>query len=126
MFERYYFEGSEDKPKVDFNPQKNIFEITGNSFPEESSKFFIPLIQWLEDYSSNPNEQTHLIFRLDYFNSLSGKFIYEILYTLQKVLQTGKKINISWYYNADDTFIEEKGEEFKSAIEIPFELVQIQ
>lgn len=126
MPDRYFFEGSEDKPKIDFNPQNNFFEITGNSFPEESSKFFIPLIQWLENYTTHPNEHTHLIFKLDYFNSLSGKFIYEILFTLKKITQTSHKVTILWYYNADDTFIEEKGEEFKSAIEIPFEMILIQ
>lgn len=125
MPDKFFFEGTEDKLQINFDPRNNLFEITGNSFPEESTNFYIPVLHWLDNYTKNPNESTHLICKIEYLNSLSAKFIFELFLILQKITSTGKTVRVSWYYNPNDDFIEEKGDEFKSALEIPFNLIPL-
>lgn len=123
MEKTFFFAGTEDKPTINFNPQKNIFEISGNSYPEESPKFYIPLIDWISEYSAQPNDHTHVECKFDYFNSLSAKLLYEIFFELQNITKTGNTVTISWYYHPDDLFIFEKGQEYKNVLKIPFELI---
>ena len=123
MVERFFFEGTVDKPRIDFDPQNNLFEITGNSYPEESPKFYIPLIYWITEYVKNPNHQTNLICKLEYFNSLSAKLLYELFFEFEKIKLSGNTISVSWFYKPDDSFILEKGEEYKNVLAIPFNLI---
>jgi len=123
MEKPFFFAGTEDKPKINFDPKNNTFEISGNSYPEESPKFYIPLIDWITEYSAQPNDQTQVICKFEYFNSLSAKLLYEVFFELQKITEKGKPVSISWYYHPDDHFILEKGQEYKNVLRIPFELI---
>ncbi|OFX84841.1 MAG: hypothetical protein A2W99_06490 [Bacteroidetes bacterium GWF2_33_16] len=123
MEKQFYFPGSEDKPKINFDPKNNVFEIMGNSYPEESPKFYIPLINWVTEYSNYANDKTHVVCKFEYFNSLSAKLLYELFFELQKITESGKKVSISWYYDPNDHFILEKGQEYKNVLEIPFDLI---
>ena len=42
--------GTTDTPKVLFDPDNNIFEISGRSLPEDVITFYQPVIEWLDDY----------------------------------------------------------------------------
>ena len=123
MEKSFFFAGTEDKPKINFDPRNNIFEITGNSFPEESPKFYIPLISWVTEYSDFANPETHVVCKFEYFNSLSAKLLDELFFELQKITKKGKKVSVSWFYQPDDNFILEKGQEYKNVLEIPFNLI---
>lgn len=119
----FFFAGTEDKPKINFDPKNNVFEIIGNSFPEESPKFYIPLINWVTEYAKTANTHTHVVCKFDYFNSLSAKLLYELFFELQKIATSDKKVSVSWYYDPEDHFILEKGQEFKNVLKIPFDLI---
>ncbi|MDX9694397.1 MAG: DUF1987 domain-containing protein [Bacteroidales bacterium] len=123
MKKPFYFEGTEDKPNINFDPQNNIFEMSGNSYPEESPKFYIPLISWITEYAIQPNEDTKVVCKFEYFNSLSAKLLYEVFFALQKIGERGKKVTIEWYFHPDDHFIHEKGLEYKNVLSIPFDLI---
>ena len=71
--------GTYDTPTVIFNPDIETFEISGRSYPEDTAEFYIPVLEWVETYVSNPNNRTQFIFRLDYFNSSSYKPFLDIL-----------------------------------------------
>lgn len=123
MINPFFFAGTEDKPKINFDPKNNIFEITGNSFPEESPKFYIPLIEWIAEYSKQANDNTHVVCKFEYFNSLSAKLLYELFFELQKITNTGKKVSVSWHYDPEDHFILDKGQEYKNVLDMPFNLI---
>lgn len=126
MLENLEFRGTRDTPEVLFDQQNNRFEISGNSLPEDSTKFFTPIFDWIEKYIQSPNKSTHLICRFEYFNSSSAKMLYQIFIELGKIKDTGNNIKISWYFESGDKLIEEKGLEYQSILEIPFELKEIQ
>ena len=110
-------EGTEDTPKIILDRNNGIFEISGRSLPEDSAEFYQPILDWLDEYSSNPNPDTNFIFKLEYFNTASSKLILDILSKLEEIANT----SVSWYYHEDDEDMEEAGTEFSELVELPFE-----
>ncbi|MBU8893370.1 MAG: DUF1987 domain-containing protein [Bacteroidales bacterium] len=122
MIPNLEIKGTRDTPEIIFDKENNLFEIKGNSLPEDTTKFFSPLFEWISEYIKSPNKSTHLICKLEYFNSSSAKMFYEVFLEFQKIAKTGNEIKISWYFEPGDKLIEEKGLEFQSILDIPFEL----
>lgn len=126
MLERLELKGTRDTPEILLDQENNQFEITGNSLPEDTTKFYAPIFDWIERYIQNPNKSTHFICNFEYFNSSSAKVIYQIFIELEKIIKTGNEIKISWFFVPGDKLIEEKGLEYQSIIDIPFEMKEIQ
>ncbi|MBI3501925.1 MAG: DUF1987 domain-containing protein [Bacteroidetes bacterium] len=118
-------EPSDFSPKVVFDPLKNFFEISGESRPENTSKFYIPLLEWLQQYQSvlywekdkvNNIPPKIFEFKFDYFNSTSAKFIMDVLLQLDKMAQEGYPVKAKWYYDRRDEDMKESGEEFSKLL----------
>ncbi len=116
---------TEDTPYISFDPESNIFEISGRSLPEDASKFYDSVHEWLNTYVAKPNESTELSMKLDYFNSASARKIVEVLFILEKIQELNKEVKVLWYFNEDDEVMEARGEEIKSVVELPFELKSV-
>lgn len=110
-------EGTEDTPKIILDKKNGIFEISGRSLPEDSAEFYRPVLDWIKQYSADPNESTEFVFKLEYFNTASSKLILDVLSALEDI----KGMKILWYFHEDDEDMEEAGQEFSELVEIPFE-----
>jgi hypothetical protein len=110
-------EATDETAGIILDKERGIFEITGRSLPEDSAEFFDPVLQWVKEYKDDPNSETDIVFKLDYFNTASSKFIQDILAQLENV----KGVKVSWYYFEDDESMEEAGNEFSEFVHIPFE-----
>lgn len=88
-------------PIVDFNYHTGICEISGESYMEETYKFYEPLVSWLQNYIK---EKKSIVFniKLTYFNTSSSRFISEILDNLKNYKNDGGKVEINWHYKNDD------------------------
>lgn len=117
------FKETRDTPEVLLDKKNNQFKISGNSLPEDSAKFFYPILDWIQEYIKDPNKSTHLICKFEYFNSSSAKMIYQIFIELEKIKDTENEVKISWHYESEDKLIEEKGLEYQSILDIPFEMI---
>jgi len=112
-----------DTPRILFDPENDIFEITGRSLPEDVVTFYQPVLEWLDEYSNHPNEKTEFIFKLIYFNTATSKLIQDILSKLENIYQKGYDVKVYWFYEKDDEDMRDLGEEFKEYVELPFEIV---
>ena len=112
-----------DTPRVIFDPENEIFEISGRSLPEDVVTFYQPVIDWLEEYKLLPNNKTEFVFKYIYFNTATSKLVQDILLRLEYIHENGGNVNVVWYYEQDDEDMEDLGEEFKEYVDIPFELV---
>jgi len=112
-----------DTPKVLFDPENGVFEISGRSLPEDVVSFYQPLIDWLEDYKDNPNDVTEFVFKYVYFNTATSKLIQDILIKLEEIHEAGHKVQILWYYEEEDEDMLDLGEEFAENLDIPFEII---
>lgn len=115
--EKLYFEGNSSSPEVVFDLSQNIFEIKGMSRPENATKFYAPILEWME-YVVSTQKPVNLVFKMVYFNTASSK----LLLHLAKILETGKNCSITWLYEKDDEDMMEAGLEFREIINLPFHL----
>lgn len=119
----YIVQQSAKTPLINFDPNGN-FELKGKSIPENTVLFYKPLFMWLENYIQNPASKTTLNIQLDYFNTSSSKSIVDLFKKLELISKNGKsETTINWLYNEEDDDMLEAGEDYKSIIKIPFNLV---
>ena len=110
-------EGTEDTPKILLDKKNGIFEISGRTLPEDAAEFYRPILDWIDDYQKEANPTTDFVFKLDYSNTASTKFILDILAALKDI----NGVKILWYYQESDEDMEEAGREFSEQVDIPFE-----
>ena len=118
-------EGTPKTPSVKYDPEKGMIEIKGRSIPENSIEFYKPLVDWLEDYSKNPNEKTLVNVQLEYFNTSSSKCILDVFKKLEAIHKSNHDVLINWYYEEDDEDMLEAGEDYESIIRVPFKMIEI-
>lgn len=113
--------GTPDTPSVVLDPQTNVMNITGRSLPEDAAAFYNPILEWLDNYAAENNDDTVAVFKLDYFSTSSSKMLLSILYKLESMSFAGTKVKVKWYYPEDDDDIEEAGAVYSELVELPFE-----
>jgi len=74
-------------PQIKFDKKSGVLEIFGRSIPENSSKFYEPILSWIDKYKSNPDNLTVLKIYLEYFNTSSSKYLYEIFKRFEELQQ---------------------------------------
>ncbi|UCG27319.1 MAG: DUF1987 domain-containing protein [Bacteroidales bacterium] len=118
-------EGTPKTPTVKFDAEQGIIEIKGRSIPENSIEFYKPLVDWLEDYKSDPLPKTKVNIQLEYFNTSSSKCILDVFKKLEAIHKAKNDVEINWYYEEDDEDMLEAGEDYESIIRIPFKMIEI-
>lgn len=88
-------------PVVNFNYYSGVCEIVGESYMEETYKFYEPIIKWLNDYIRE-NKPIEFNFKLTYFNTSTSRFILEILDLLKSYQDKGGNVKVNWFYRHDD------------------------
>ena len=115
-----YIEESGSTPCVELDSDAGIFRIVGKSFPEDVKSFYIPVIDWIQQYVQEPNEESLFEVSLEYFNTASSKMLLVILSQLKEIQKREKKITVLWRFPENDLEIEDAGIEFSEVINIPF------
>ncbi|MBN1988631.1 MAG: DUF1987 domain-containing protein [Bacteroidales bacterium] len=126
MMDVLSIKGTRETPEILLNKDKGIFEIKGKSLPEDVKEFYNPVLRWFENYLLNPNQQTVLKVKMDYFNTASSKMILEIFELLQELFDKGNEVAIEWYYMADDEDMEDAGQDYSDLVKIPFKFISSQ
>ncbi|HEY8404020.1 MAG TPA: DUF1987 domain-containing protein [Flavobacteriales bacterium] len=112
-----------DTPDV-FLSISEISSFRGRSLPENAFDFYEPILEWAKRMVKiNPPSFT-LIFQLDYFNSSSGRYLYEFLHILDKS-NYRNSYNIIWRYDPDDDLMHERGQAFQSLCSLPFQFEEV-
>jgi hypothetical protein len=104
-------EATHSTPAVNFNIDGRLM-IEGRSLPEDVNKFYKPLIEWIEDLTS---ESVKLDINLEYLNSASTKKLMELL----KILDANSKVKsfiINWHYEEGDDDTLETGQIFEEVL----------
>ena len=124
--ESLILEQTDRLPGIFFDKTAGKFEIKGSSFPEDSRVFYNPVLDWLAKYEQNPNDFTLFIFKMEYFNSSSSLMILEMLNSLERVFQTGKKVKVYWFYLSVDIDMLDASKEYSTMVSIPFTFESIE
>lgn len=117
-------------PRVVFDPEKRIFEISGESRPPDVGSFYGEILTWMDDYSGHLQKSQEssepLVFNFDfeYFNSSSAKYILDLCKQISAVRSQGKDIEVKWHYEDDDMDMLEVGREMSRMAKLPFEYIK--
>jgi hypothetical protein len=121
--EKIILEPTATTPKIIFSPEEGYFEISGKSLPENSFEFYKPLLDFMDAYSEKPNNETHLIFKLEYFNTSSTSHFLRLIKKLEKIYTEGNNALVKWFYDTEDDDMKEAGEDFKMLAKLPIEII---
>ncbi len=105
--------GAHFTPTVNFNYETGICELKGESYLEDTIKFYYPLMEWIKNYIKTIKKELVLNVKLTYFNTSSSKCIIDILNILKAYEQNEGKVVINWYYNDKDEEYEDELEEIE-------------
>jgi len=106
-------------PAVDFVFATGECTLEGESFLEETSNFYSPLLDWLNDFIETKKPITFNM-KLTYFNTSTSKWILNILHTLKYYLDQEGEVVVNWYYYEDDIDMSEEIDDYiiDSGVEI--------
>jgi len=116
-------ESTKKTPNVLLDPSGRI-RIGGRSIPEDASKFYDNILNWVLDYCHTPSDSTVVDIELEYFNSGSAKFVMQILRELSELLAEGKDLKVNWYYEEGDDDILERGEYYSSILDLEINFIE--
>ena len=111
-------EATDRSPEIDFDFEKNVFSIKGESYPEDVVAFFGPVMTDLTSHLSGlKSGEVRFDFELIYFNSSSAKVLMDLFDNLDAAAGAGINIQINWHFDPEDDTIEELGQEFAEDLE---------
>jgi hypothetical protein len=115
-------ERTTDTPSVLLDPEQQLMELAGNSYPENTAEFYQPIYEWLHGYFNGGGGTLKTILKLNYFNTSSAKCILNLLTILQQYHSQNKRITVEWFYDEDDEDMLETGKAFSVDFSLPFDI----
>ncbi len=100
--EKLFIPSSPDTPEINFDNSTGKFSITGRSYPSDTPSFFQPINTWLNEYILNPNKIIVLEINIEYFHSVSIKFLTNIITKLINLNSPEISVTVVWYTEDDD------------------------
>ena len=117
-------EDSKNCPGIFYYPDSIQLEIIGRSIPENPELIFKRLEDWINSYFEK-NSELNVSIQLEYINSGSSKYLYEILKKLTFYKKIGKTVEIKWLYEEDDESMFELGEHYGNSVGIPLKIEMV-
>jgi hypothetical protein len=111
-------------PGIAYYPGSNKLELVGRSIPENPELIFTHLDEWLTLHF-NKNNELDVYIQLEYINSGSSKYLYEILKRLTGYQRAGMLVKMKWLYEEEDEAMLELGEHYRDTAGIPLQIEMI-
>ncbi|MEE4214067.1 MAG: DUF1987 domain-containing protein [Bacteroidales bacterium] len=128
--QKLYQAPTELDPEIILSHEEKIFRISGTSSPENVRATYEPAIEWMRNYrnmlkTDRPvfTDDDPLVLELDleYFNSSSAIFLYELVMIIKAIEKDGVPAIIRWSFDPADTDSREAGEDLAILAEMEFE-----
>ncbi len=98
--ENLYIEGELGNyyiPTVDFNAETGVCTISGKSYLEDTTQFYLPLLEWLDEYFTEVNRPIEFNVKLNYYNTSSSRSVLDIFDILKLYEEKGGQVEVNWY-----------------------------
>jgi len=116
-------ESTEDTPKIVFEPEQGIFEISLRSLPEDSNNFYSPVCEWLQNYVQDSKPENNFIFHFEYISTSSTKQIMKLFIMINEIAKS-KKVNVTWKYDKGDEDMLQTGKRLQKLSSVEFKFVE--
>jgi hypothetical protein len=131
--ESLIIEATKISPRISFDTKTKIFEIKGESRPENVRVFYDPILNWLNEYGTellSSNHDSNVVhefnFKLEYFNSSSSKYIFDILKKVVEFHLNGIQVKVNWFFDEGDEDMQEAGDELSRMVKYPFNYIEVE
>jgi hypothetical protein len=111
-------------PGIFYYADTNKLELIGRSIPENPELIFRRLDEWITIHFEK-SKDLNVSIQLEYINSGSSKYLYEILKRLTGFGRSGNTVKMKWLYEEDDEAMLELGEHYRDTAGIPLEIEMI-
>jgi len=111
-------------PGIVYYPDTNQLDLVGRSIPENPELIFRRLDEWITLHFEK-NKELNISIQLEYINSGSSKYLYEILKRLTGFGRSGNEVRMKWRYEEDDEAMLELGEHYRDTAGIPLQIEMI-
>lgn len=102
MLNKLVINKTTNTPRVMFDPERNIYELKGNSYPENIADTYEPVLNWIENELTKIEAEVVIEFKFEYQNTASSKMMSSIFAKIEAASRSKKNIKINWYYDRDD------------------------
>jgi hypothetical protein len=104
-------------PQISFNPSEGVFLLEGESYPEDTRKFYDEPLSKVHGFLGGRFEQPcTFAFKLKYFNSSSAKVLMDLFIAIEESAVSGNVVSVEWHCAEDDDNMQELGEEFSEEL----------
>jgi len=117
-------DGTSSTPAIVCESQAGFLEMRGDSYPENSFEFFMPVLAWVEDFLCRCDRPLTVDLYLLYLNTSSVKAMMDIFDMLEESHQRGRQVSVNWYYDKENERVAELAAEFKEDCSFPFVISQ--
>lgn len=108
-----YIDETPRSPRVELDPAVGHLSFSGESYPEDASAFYGPILQNVAQYLSSTTDAPLTVdVRFIYFNSSSAKAIMNLFQMLEVNAENGRRVTVNWFYDPEDDLMAEMGEDF--------------
>jgi hypothetical protein len=112
-------------PSIHFNAENGTCEIAGESYMEETFKFYSPLLDWINKYIKEVRRPLTLNFKLTYFNTNSSRLILDMLDIVKKYQDEGGRVSVNWYYDPEDPDMIDEIQDFEMETNVKINLIEL-
>ncbi len=118
---------TQSSPGVTADAAAGNLRMVGDSYPENSFEFFLPIITWVNRYLEETDTSSSLTLDLHllYLNTSSVKAMMDIFDLLEEAHGDSRPVAVNWYYDFENERIAELAEEFKEDCSFAFGIIQV-
>ncbi|MDF1547856.1 MAG: DUF1987 domain-containing protein [Bacteroidales bacterium] len=125
--ENLYIEGYQDNyyvPNVDFNAETGIFTLSGKSYLEDTSQFYLGILEWLDQYFHEVKKPVQFNMKLNYYNTSSSRSILDIFDLLKLYEEGGGQVEVNWYCREIDfDSVQEEVEDYMEESDLKINII---
>ncbi len=112
------------RPTVNLDADTGILEISGESYLEETVKFYKQILIWIENYIQEIDKPITFNFRLDYYNTTTSRSILDILDLLKLYQDKEGRVDVNWYCKEEELeYLQEDIEDLAEDSDIEINLI---
>ena len=128
IMEQLIIKGTEKTPEINFDPESGKLFVGGRSYSSDAFDFYMPVNEWLNKYIQIAKENTILEINIDYFHSVSVKYLTTIIKKVAQLKDAGKSIKVIWFHHADENGEDDAldlGKNIEAESKLKFDYVEI-
>jgi len=84
-------------PQIELKYSSGELSLTGRSLPENATRLYEPVLNWINQYVIQPQPVTNLRLRVEYFNTSSSLWISKIMKTLTRINNPDYRLMVHIY-----------------------------